>query len=167
MKKNILLIVCIICLSLTACGNENASDQDNTANTVNSKIESNNSEPEAKRDFPEGDYTDTGSGTFFVTTVSGTSEGGNIPIVYIAPDTALIEIGYDSTAFDGSHLCYFYINGMLHDKMQLGDTQGTLTLESDLLSPGIYKVEVVQYENDDPSGTIITYKTGSYEIKIK
>lgn len=163
MKKNLLLIVCTICLLLTACGDKKAPDQDNTS----TKTESNNSDPEVKRDFPEGDYNDTGSGTFYVSTASGTSEGGNIPIVYIDPDTALTEIGYDSSSFDGSHLCYFYINGMLHGKMQLGDTQGTLTLESDLLSPGIYKVEVVQYENDDPSGTIITYKTGSYEIKIK
>ena len=52
-------------------------------------------------------------------------------------------------------------------KEQLAETQTGIDLEGDALKVGTHKVEVVQYDNDDPSGTVITYKTASYEVKNK
>ena len=54
---------------------------------------------------------------------------------------------------------------MLNSKEQLADSQGVLELQGDLVKPGIYKVEVVQYDNDDTSGDMVTYRTVEYEVK--
>lgn len=56
---------------------------------------------------------------------------------------------------------------LLVEQEQLGDTQSSLELTDELLSVGIHKVEVVQYEGDSVEGTVITYKSASYEIKEK
>lgn len=117
------------------------------------------------KDFPEGTYSDLGAGTFYISTQSGTSEDGNTPFELISSDTTVSQIGFGSSGMDGSKITYIYIDGMLNTKEQLSDSQGSLDLTGDLLKAGTYKVEAVQFEGDEPSGTIVTYKSASYEIK--
>lgn len=71
----------------------------------------------------------------------------------------------NSEGMNGGSLSYIYIDGMLADKQQMADYQGSIDLTGDQLSEGIHKIEVVQYENDDTSGTMTVYKSASYEIK--
>lgn len=120
----------------------------------------------AGQDF-SGDYEDMGDGTMYIACASGTSEDGNIPVLFEAADTVLDQIGLDSMGMDGSHLSYIYIDGKETAKEQLAESQISLDLQGDALKEGTHKVEVVQYDNDDPSGTVITYKTAAYEVKNK
>ena len=120
----------------------------------------------AGQDF-SGDYEEMGDGTMYIACASGTSEDGNVPVLFEAADTVLDQIGLDSMGMDGSHLSYIYIDGKETAKEQLAESQISLDLQGDALKEGTHKVEVVQYDNDDPSGTVITYKTAAYEVKNK
>ena len=118
--------------------------------------------------IPEGNFEDTGNGTIYVSTPGGTSENGAVPILYIAEDEFYTQISLDATDFDGSKLSYIYLDGKLATKEQLADTQMILELKtSEQLSEGTHKVEVLQFDNDETSGNVITYKTTSFENKLK
>lgn len=115
--------------------------------------------------LPEGEYTEIGEGTVYMACAGGTTEEGNIPVIYAAKDTWLMQVGLDAWGFNGEALSYIYIDGVLFETYQLADTQTSLDLGSEQLLAGVHKVEVVQYENDDVTAEIITYKTFSYEVK--
>lgn len=117
------------------------------------------------KDLPDGEYADMGEGTFAVSTPSGSSADGSVPILYISATEAMTEIGYSAAGMNGSSLSYIYVDGYLNTKAQLADTEGSLDIQGTAISSGTHKVEVVQYEEDDASGTMTTYKTCSYEIK--
>lgn len=151
MKKRITMILSLILLlTLGGCG----------------KTES-QSPQEPLRDLPEGDYTEIGEGVVNVLTPSGSSENDNVPVLYLEPNTMLVQVGIEAWDFNGGALSYIYIDGMLIAKEQLANTQTSLSLEGTHLGSGVHQVEVVQFANDDPSGEMITYKTMSYEVKEK
>lgn len=117
------------------------------------------------RDLPEGDYAELGEGTVYIATAGGTSENGNVPVIYAEKDLILKQIGLNAWDFNGGALSFIYVDGMLVDKAQLANTQMTLDLQGEQLSEGLHSVEVVQYENDDPASAMIAYKAMQYEIK--
>ena len=119
------------------------------------------------KDLVDGNYSDMGDGTMYLSTVGGTTENDNVPVLFETSDTVLETIEIDTTGFDGSKLSYIYIDGMLNTKEQLGDSQSSISLEKDALAKGTHKVEVVQYDTNEPDGTMVTYKTASYEIHYK
>ncbi|HSQ88697.1 hypothetical protein [Romboutsia sp.] len=159
-KKIITLALCtMLSMSLIGCSN---------TKEVTSTEDTSKKETVIKKDIPEGLSEELGNGTIIVSTAGGTSEDGNIPVVFAEEDLVLEQIGLDAEDFDGSKLSYIYIDGMNNTKEQLGEmTQTTLTLDGDALNKGTHKVEVVQYDNDEATGKAITYKTASYEIKTK
>lgn len=165
MKKKCLLIALLCSLSLVGCGTASSATD---APAADSKTETpvENIEQSTK-DFIGDSYSDTGDGVFLVVTAGGNSESGNVPVVYAAADTSLLQIGYETTGMNGGSLSYIYIDGMLLTKEQLSDSQGSLDLSGDALATGTHKVEVVQYENDVTDGAVTVYKTASYEIKEK
>ena len=178
MKKKLIccLMVCTLSLGLlVACGGgDNSKNSDNQSQSDISTEQNNATKPEDPADFGEPDkdfigdsYSDMGDGTFLLVNASGTTENGNTIVQYIDSDTILDKIGYEAWEFNGSALSYIYIDGMLVEQEQLGDTQSSLELTDELLSVGIHKVEVVQYEGDSVEGTVITYNSASYEIKEK
>lgn len=175
MKKFICTAVtfAMIVASITACGGKTTETQAPATEAAQTVAVSEAQETEAPEteaaagvDF-SGDYEDMGDGTMYIACASGTSEDGNVPVLFEAADTILDQIGLDSTGMDGSHLSYIYVDGKETAKEQLADSQISLDLQGDALKVGIHKVEVVQYDNDDPSGTVITYKTASFEVKNK
>lgn len=147
--KNIitLLLVLVLSVSLVACGGSEA--------TSVAKA----------RDLPEGDYTELGDGTVYIATAGGTSENGNVPVIYAEKDLILKQIGLNAWDFNGGALSFIYVDGMLIDKAQLANTQMSLDLQGEQLSVGLHSVEVVQYENDDPASAMTAYKSMQYEIK--
>lgn len=168
MKKKLVTILLSACVaaSLAACGNS-----DDTADKTEpqAKTESNAAEEKQVtkgKDLPDGDYQDIGNGTMYIATAGGTSENGNVPVVFVS-DEILLQIGLNTSAFDGSKLSFIYVDGMLATKEQLSDSQITLDLSDDMLAVGNHKVEVAQYENDDPAGNMVTYKQAAYEVKAK
>lgn len=118
-----------------------------------------------ERDLPEGNYAEVGEGTVYISTPGGTSEDGNIPVVY-TEKVILMQIGLNAFNFNGSALSFIYVDGVLLDKQQLANTQTSITLGSQEGAEGIHTVEVVQYDNDDPSSKMIAYRSMQYEIKI-
>lgn len=184
MKKKFvaLMLAGLMGISVVACGGsgESASSSNTPAESVSSDasesyedVQENNSQDDSvqetaaqEKDIPDGDYSDMGAGEMYISTAGGTSEGGAVPVIFVQ-DEFLIQIGLDTTAFDGSKLSYIYIDGMLSTKEQLGDSQTSLDLSGDALQVGTHSVEVLQYDNDDPSGSVVTYKSASYEVKSK
>ncbi len=178
MKKKIvtLLLAGALAISSVACGG--SEDAPKAEQKTEQKEEVKKEEPksevakeaaakeEAERDFPQGEYSELGNGKFSIQTEGGDSAEGITPVLFVTEEDVLIQIGYSAEAMDGSHLSYIYIDGMENAKEQLGEmVQGVLDLQEDALSKGIHTVEVVQYDTDEPSGNIITYKTCQYEVK--
>lgn len=144
--------------TLTACSNSSSS----------AKEESTTQQTAKTRDLPEGDYKEFGDGKVYVSTDAGSSEDIENPVLYVDKDEdILIQIGFEAWDYDGSHLSFIYIDGMLNTKEQLGDVQMSLDLEGDALTEGIHVVEVVQYEDDDPTKEMTSYHKTSYLVKYK
>lgn len=155
-----LLLSLVMIFVLAACGESNDNPAEDSAQVSDSQ-----DTQDTQRDLPEGDYQEMGDGSMFISTPSGTSENGNVPVIYAESDLTLTQIGMNSEGMNGGSLSYIYIDGMLADKQQMADYQGSIDLTGDQLSEGIHKIEMVQYENDDTSGTMTVYKSASYEIK--
>jgi hypothetical protein len=157
---------------LAACGSSDTkNDNDNNANKTTTTEKANKDEgkttrEESKYPFPEN-ASPTGKGKIVISTPSGTSENGNVPVLIIEPDTAMTQIGIDLSNFDGSKQTYIYINKIFNTAEQVGElTQTSLNLEGVFLKPGTYTVTAVQFDNDDPkSGKVINYTEAKYEVK--
>jgi len=161
MSRKILsvLFAALMMCSITACGGGSTSEAPESEPATETPAVTSN------RDLPEGDYQEMGEGTVYIINGSGTSEDGNIPVIYAEEDLLLMQIGLEAWEFNGGALSYVYIDGMLTDKMQLADTQTSLDLEDDQLTTGIHTVEVVQYVDDDPAADMTVYKAMQYEVK--
>ena len=122
-------------------------------------------ECEEERDLHEGEYEEMGDGSVYISTPGGTSEDDNVPVMYIASNTLIYQIGINSWDFNGSSLSFVYIDGMLFYKTQMSNTQSTLTLTSDQLTEGFHNIDVVQYVDDCTENDMITYRNMKYEIR--
>ena len=149
------LMVC----SITACGGGSTSEASESEPATETPAVT------SDKDLPEGDYQEMGEGTVYIINESGTSENGNVIVIYAAEDLLLTQIGLEAWGFNGGALSYIYIDGMLADKMQLADSQTSLDLAEDQLTAGIHTVEVVQYVDDDPAADMTVYKAMQYEVK--
>ena len=162
MSKKVLGLVLagVLALGVVGCS---SSKGDTKANENITK-----EEVSSKKDIPEGLDKEIGNGDVVLSTTGGTTENGNIPTVFVGQDTQLDQIGLSSENLDVSKLSYVYIDGMLNTKEQLGEmSQTTITLQDNSLKEGKHKVEVVQYDNDEQTGTPVTYKVVNYEVKNK
>lgn len=164
-KKLLLCLFIIICtlFLVTGCG---------SAEKETSKTDNNNEQQEIlKKDIPEGEFSDMGNGEFHVSTPSGTSENGNIPVFFVDKDTLAgedyesgVDLGIYAWGFDGSKLSTIYVDGISQGTEQLADSQTSLFVSEKLTTVGIHKVEVLQF---DDSNNVVTYKSAQYEIKTK
>jgi hypothetical protein len=119
----------------------------------------------AKTDFPD---SETGNGTFNLMNVSGSTADGKEVIFFYKddykdgyPET----IGYSTREIDGQFKSYIYVDGVLSDTDQLADSDGALGLSDKQLDIGSHAIQLVQYDNNQEDGNIITYKLQHYEIK--
>lgn len=165
MKKKNLFTTCLaatLALTLVACsGNKNGNTKEEikTENTAVAEKEETKTAPVEE--------TEVGQGTFYLENESGTTENGDAITIYDGGDTQLMQIGLNTTDFDGSKLTYVYIDGELVAKEQYGDTQSSLELRPENLKPGIHQVVLKQFENDDEKTDPVTVKFASYEVKAK
>lgn len=158
MKRKVLLfaVTGMMVLSIFACGKKEEPKKE-TEQATEVVV--------TKRDLPEGNYEEKGEGTVYLSCEGGTTEDGNVPVIYSKKDTILMQVGLNAWDFNGGALSYVYIDGMLATKEQLANSQISLDLQGDSLTTGTHKVEVVQYTNDDTASEMITYRSFSYEIK--
>lgn len=153
-KLLVVMLALVVGFTFVACGDK--------ASTKEEKSK----EKKIEKDF-EGEYSDMGAGEIMISTPSGTSEDGSVPVLFTDEDDLLIDIGLDTSELDGGRLSYIYVDGMEKDKDQLGDAQTSIELKKNDLKPGKHKVELVQYDNDKPDGNVVTYKVAYYEAKEK
>ncbi len=170
MKKLLVTtLISALLLSLSACGAKEEAANNEPATTVleEAKVDEEQQEDSiTERYLPDSNYSELGKGTAYLSTIGGgTSADGKIPVLFISPDITLTQIGLNTLDFNNDNLSFIYIDGNLLSKEQLGDSQINLDLENDNLSFDVHKVEIVQYENDDPTANMLTYKTASFEIK--
>ena len=160
MKKKIIsiLLVGLVATAMFGCGETSKiSTGDSTTKT----------EAPAKKVIPDG-TAETGKGSIILRTAGGTSENGNVPVIFESKETQIDQIEIDSKDFDGSKLSFILVDGKEAAKEQLAEeSQATFNLKGDMLKKGKHKVEVAQFEGDKTDGKILTYKTAEYEIKEK
>ena len=120
-----------------------------------------------ERDLPESDYADTGDGTFYIASASGSTENGDEVLVYPDMDsTPFAFVDYELWDMDGTVQTYIYLDGVEMDKQQVGDGyQSSLSLEEEWqVTEGTHKVEAVQYEGNDPSDEITFYRSAEFTV---
>lgn len=138
---------------------EDVSSADNTDVTESSSD---------NNDIDLSNTMDMGTGSMYLVTSNGTSENGNIPFLYANPNDSAHQIGINTKNYDGRHLTYIYIDGVSHMSKRYSQTsENTLSLEGDNLKTGVHDVELIQYENDDPTGSVFSYHKAQYEVKPK
>ncbi|MBF2512844.1 hypothetical protein IA833_00300 [Listeria marthii] len=151
MKKGILILMLLsFSLLLAACGSteKTSSEEEKTVEKVNFK------------------KSDAGAGKFWIDTASGTSENGNVPVMFYDSDIKVTQLGINAVDFNAEKQTYIYVDGYLNDKFQLGTTQTSLNLKDDTLKIGKHDVVAVQYENNDPKTKVAeVIKTAQYEVK--
>ena len=126
--------------------------------------------PSPERDLPESDYADTGDGTFYIASASGSTENGDDVLVYPDMDsTPFAYVDYELWDLDGTVQTYIYLDGVEMDKHQVGaGYQSSLSLEEEWqISEGPHKVEAVQYKGNDTSGEITFYRSAVFTVTIK
>jgi len=163
--KKIFITLSLVSILLCSCENDTIKDPRENNHQENTSAIMSTETPNITRDFPEVNYADIGNGIIEIVTPSGSSKEGNIPFIFINSDTSLTQIGLNTSGFNGAKLSFIYIDGMLNDKKQMAEFQGTLNLSGELLSQGIHTLEVVQYADDTPTSNIILYKSAKYEVK--
>lgn len=157
-----LMIILLALITLTGCSSNNSTTNEiNTTKTIQ----------ELEKDIPEGNFSEMGEGIFYLRTISGTSENGNIPVIYVDKDYLAgeqfameVDVGITTENFDATKLSTIYVDGISQEKKQLGDTYTSVYVSANLSTVGIHKVEVLQF---DDTNNVITYKSAEYEIKVK
>lgn len=149
-----IFLVAAISFCMVACGKDNSAPTQAPTETVTA-------ETVPPVDLPFG--SDTGDGTMMLRYTSGTTEDGKVIDVLTTADS-LIQVGISTREFDGSHFSYVYIDGYFLEKAQYGNSDTSLTLQDDSLTEGEHIVSVVQYDSNEESGNIITYKEAKYKV---
>lgn len=162
MKKILVLVLSLmLALSITACSSTKTPEKVDTSNQTETTPVL-----ESEYPFPSNITEEIGNGRIYVSTPSGTSENGNIPIEYVDTNTVICQIGLSLMNFEGDKQVFIYVDKTYNKKVQAGfRTDTTITLSEDLLNPGIHTVTAVQFENNDPLGRVIEYHETKFEIK--
>jgi hypothetical protein len=167
-KKVLSLILSVgLTMSLVACGSKEEAPKETNSPPAKQEEPKKAETKNSGEKIPSGLGTEMGKGKFSVATPSGTSENGQVPVLFVGKDTSIDQVGVNAFEFDGSKLSYLYVDGILNTKEQLADTQTSVNIKGDAIKVGTHKVEVVQFENDKSDGKAITYKVASYEVKEK
>lgn len=162
-KFSLFMIVSLIVINLVGCGTAQKS-----ATQVKEKAK--NATEQTKNDvmqIPTNLKSDMGTGNFYISTPSGTSQNGAVPIIYVDKDTQIQQIGINTSGFNGKNLSYIFVDDSYNTKEQLSDTKATMDIKGNALKVGKHKVDVVQFNNDKATGNVITHKMAYYEVKSK
>jgi hypothetical protein len=177
MKKWLVLL--FILGLLTACGANSTGSESKETEASSEKTETNTESTEtkekttAKEEVVESKYPfpssePTGEGKITVSTPAGDSSDGSAPVLFVSPDNVLVQIGLDLETFQGDKQTFIYIDKIFKNTEQVGElSQTSLDLDGNNLKVGEHTVTAVQFENDDPEGTVINFVEAKYEIKEK
>lgn len=153
-------LILMFIITIGGCGQKTSTD----SSQVN-KVTEPPTAKESKYPFPVA-VAPLGNGGLVIRTASGTSEGGSVPVLFVAKDTVLKQIGADFTNWVGDKEVFLYIDKVFLVANQGGErSQWTLTLENEALKTGIHNVSAIQFENNNPNGKVIGYQEAAFEIK--
>lgn len=167
MKKSVYFLICIqLAIFLSSCRMMAPKNQPSPTPTPTSRQSGDNTKlKENQFKFPEG-VSGTGKGEIIVSTTGGTSEEGNVPVLIVAKETALEQIGVYFKNFQGDKEVFLFINKVFAGRLKGGEyAHTTLNLQGNNLRPGGYTVSAIQYENNDPTGKVVEYSEARYKIQ--
>ena len=146
-----LVLAAVVALSmaiaLTACGGSQSSSK-NTA-----------------KDFDGSGIAETGEGTMYLVTSSGTSLEGTLTIT-VPKDSSSTHLGVCFQDFPDAQTTHVYVDGSEMTKGTYGDgSEVTLSLEGNAIKPGTHTVEAVQFSDNQTNGSPILYKKVGFEVK--
>ena len=154
----------VLALSVAACSGQSGASE-NATDTGAAQPEAQQQAPAAKqKDFDGSGQSEVGEGTVILATSAGTSEDGNVPKITVSKDTILTQIEVDTEGLEGSAVTYIYVDGMEAEKGNFGQAQVSISLTEDTIAAGDHTVEVVQFEGDDPAGTVTFYRSMTFTI---
>ena len=109
-----------------------------------------------------------GDGTFYIYFASGTSQGGNIPEVYVDKNFPFGYVDYCVYDVDNSVPIRVYIDGEQVDITYVGfKLQKSMSFSGSRMEEGIHVVEMVQFEENDTSEKVLTYRKAKYKVLYK
>ncbi|PFE03176.1 hypothetical protein COE15_24515 [Bacillus cereus] len=124
-----------------------------------------NASEESVTPFPEGTMP-IGEGRVKVITPDGTSEGGNIPTVFVKKDALIQQVELELTHFQNDKETFVFVDKIFEDKHHVTNmTQTTVELKQSTLETGYHTITAVQFENNDPSGKVINFVQAKFENK--
>ncbi|MHC6178304.1 hypothetical protein ACYUJ6_00250 [Clostridium sp. JNZ X4-2] len=161
MKKFFYIIMAslLITINLVGCGTRQQ--------TNNVKNGTQNVEKKAENDLaqlPKNLKTDMGPGKFYVSPSSNTFKNGDIPIISIKKNTSSQKVEIVPSEFNNKYLSYIFIDGAFNSKKQLSSSKTNMELKGNDIKTGKHKIDVIQFNNDKSTDTVVTHKTAYYYI---
>ena len=109
-----------------------------------------------------------GDGIFYIYFASGSSEYGRVPEVYVNQEFPFGYVDYCAYGVDNSVPIHVYIDGKQIDVSYVGyRLQRSMSFSGNEMKKGIHTVEMIQYENNNPKGKVITYRKAQYKVLCK
>ena len=170
--KKLASVILLSSLVLVGCSTGESSSEGKQSSTTESTVISSSvaeeTEVEVKADKFAG-QTEVGEGTFNIGSPSGNTADGAEVIVFYDPDTFPTDVSITTEGINGGLLSYLYAEGELLDTQQLGDSMGSVELQSieSAITEGKHVLQLVQYADDEEGGEIVTFKSQEYTVKLK
>ncbi|CAB1262398.1 hypothetical protein ACFHWD_11235 [Clostridium sp. MT-14] len=163
MKKTFYVITAslLITINLIGCGTQQQS------NNVKNKTQ--NIENKAKNDLaelPKNLKTDMGPGKFYISPSSNTFKDGNVPIINIKKNTSSQKVEITPSEFNNKYMSYIFIDGVFNSKKQLSNSKTNMELKGNDIKTGKHKVDIIQFNNNKTTDTVLTHKTAYYYVNI-
>lgn len=172
MKKVGLVLLPLLTVGLlTGCGNssEGASSGESSSSTTTETVEASEDNQTSEIDDQFAGQEEKGTGTFDILNVSGsTADGAEIKVVY-DPNVFPTAIDVETADIDGSLTSFIYVDGELVAEEQLGTSRTEIHLQdvASAITEGEHTIQLVQFESNDPSAEIVTFKTQKYTVELK
>ena len=151
---------------LAACGAPAEPEVSEAASSTSEVLQESSSAVSEAAVVTELPADEIGAGSFNLVNASGSTETGQPITVLYVPDTVGADFDIRTAEFDGSHFTYVYVDGVFVEKAQFGESQHQFDVPDDILkNEGMHTVSLIQYDNDEPGGNIITVKHHQFEVK--
>lgn len=158
MKNKIYLIILLVLLSFTTAG----CNSQKSGTTTGKNIAGTNTQNENVK-FPSSVKPNSNS-SVIITTSNGDSQNNNIPTLSVDNNVDTKAIQAEFKNFDKGKEAFIFVNKEYIGKIKVGDelNQG-ITLKKENLTDGVKTLEVVEFQDDDVSKSVIRYN----ETKLK
>ncbi|WP_446898435.1 hypothetical protein ACSVC9_00470 [Clostridium sp. LBM24168] len=160
MKKIFYIVTSLlITINLVGCGTQQQSN--------NIKNKTQNITNKAKNDLvelPKNLSTDMGPGKFHISSSSNKFKDGNIPIIDTKQNNSSQKVEIVPSEFNNKYLSYIFVDGTFNSKQQLSNNKTNIGLKGNSIKAGKHRIDIVQFNNNKSTDTVLTHKTAYYYI---